>query len=158
MVWLVDAGTFVRGLDRNRRTRSGTVTPHWGLDVSGPRRTPVHAVLDGTFLWRRSIKGYGITVAIRHHDELSTFYAHLDEADDLGEGASVTAGMVVGRMGNTTAGYNARGVWEEVSWGATMGVHLHWEVHPRRTPRFGNSERLDPVRWLRDNGIDMTMP
>ena len=167
MVWLVDAGTFVRGLDRGRVTEAGEVKPHWGIDVSGARRTPVRAVLDGTFLWRRWISGYGITVAIRHNESLSTFYAHLDEADDLGENASVTAGMMVGRMGDTTAGMNDRGELEEPRWAARriaagrrpIGVHLHWEVHRRGTPLLGDRvERLDPVRWLRNNGVDMTRP
>ena len=165
MVWLVDAGTFVRGLNRQRVTSSGEVTPHWGLDVSGPRHTPVRAVLDGRFLWRREIMGYGLTVALRHGENLSTFHAHLEEADDHHENAEISVGTMVGRMGNST-GVHRRGRLVLPSWeqrrrdrGGEMRVHLHWEVHPRGTPRLGPTvTRLDPVRWLADRGIDMIRP
>jgi murein DD-endopeptidase MepM/ murein hydrolase activator NlpD len=160
MVWLVDSGTFERGLVHRRRTREGEITPHWGLDVSGALDTPVRAVLDGTILWSgRRISGYGITVAIRHHDRLSTMYGHLNQAVDLGEGTAVTAGMIVGQMGRTCAGYNGDGIWVEPTWCRGMGVHLHWEVHPRARPRLGRAvERLDPVIWLKEHGVDMVRP
>jgi murein DD-endopeptidase MepM/ murein hydrolase activator NlpD len=167
MAWLVDAGAYVRGLVRSRVTEDGRVTPHWGLDVSGPRHTPVRAVLDGTFLWNRRISGYGITVAIRHSDELSTFYAHLNEGIHLSRGDTVTAEMIVGRMGDTTAGVNRRGELVEPDWAQrridrgrrVIDVHLHWEVHPRAEPAFGeNVERLDPERWLEEHGIPIVKP
>src|SRR5262249_57105144 len=116
MVWLVDAGTYVRGLVRSPDKR------HWGLDVRGDRGTHVRAVLDGTFLWRRRIPTLGLTVAIQHGDKLSTLYAHLDKAPKREEGAPIKAGDVDGRMGNSFAGFR-NGVWVVPK--AKIGVHLH---------------------------------
>jgi hypothetical protein len=34
-----------------------------------------------------------------------------------------------------------------------MGPHLHFEVHPTATPRFGSARRLDPLPWLAQKEI-----
>lgn len=150
-VWLVDEGRFVRGLNRGRQTRDGRTVPHWGLDVSAQAGTPARAVRDGRVLWVGRRTGYGLTVAIQHDENLSTMYAHLQSAS-VAEGQDVHAGDVVGLIGRSTAGPD--GVVP--TWGRTMGVHLHWEVHPRARPSLGQQvARTDPVSWLRNNGVAM---
>lgn len=150
-IWLVDAGRFVQGLIRGRQTGEGRIVPHWGLDVSAARGTPAHAVRSGRVISVHAILGYGNTVAIRHDNNLSTFYAHLQSASVI-QGQDVAPGDVVGLIGRTTAGPDGR----VPDWGRNMGVHLHWEVHPRASPDLRmNVMRLDPVAWLRSNGVNM---
>ena len=159
-VWLVDEGRQGRGFNLGRviqnGERAGQVQPHWGVDIQARRGTPVRAVRDGTVLWVGNRLGYGITVAIRHADNLSTFYAHLQSAL-VARGQEVHPGDIVGRVGDTTAGPGG----QEPEWaiarqeeGRPMGPHLHWEVHPRARPDLGRRvTRSDPVAWLHSNNV-----
>lgn len=163
--FVVDRGTFVRGLDMNRRTRDGRLTPHWGIDIGAPEGTPVYAVMDGTVILSRPIRGYGNVIMVRHNDgRTSALYAHLS-ASDVREGQIVRRQARIGRTGTTSIGqqvtFDANGVPQssgEMSGGNVgdrVGPHLHMEIHPTQIPQMGpNSRRLDPVAWLRQNGVD----
>ncbi|HAS11029.1 MAG TPA: hypothetical protein DCS55_11020 [Acidimicrobiaceae bacterium] len=104
---------------------------HQGVDIMAPFDTPLYAVergivtrlgtdvLGGTKLW---LKGQSGTYY---------YYAHLASyAEDMAEGAVVSAGDVVGFVGDTG---NAQG-------GAP---HLHFQVHP------GGGEAVNPYGLLR---------
>lgn len=62
--------------------------------------------------------GYGQYIVIKHSNGSQTLYAHLSR-NDVGVGASVAAGTVIGAMGNT---------------GRSTGPHLHFEVRGAKNP------------------------
>ena len=71
------------------------------------------------------IRGYGLTVTVRHGRGLATLYAHADSLD-VRPGDAVTAGQRLGSVGAT---------------GNASGPHLHFEV--RR-----DLAAVDPTRYL----------
>jgi murein DD-endopeptidase MepM/ murein hydrolase activator NlpD len=164
--FVLDQGRFVRGLDMNRRTRDGRLTPHWGIDLGAPTGTPVHALKSGVVVFSRPLRGYGNTVMISHRsDGKSSLYGHLHQAN-VREGQEVAGGDVIGLVGGTRHGRNARLSrntmrYESVGQSSTGAVsrpispHLHMEVHPTSVPLIGpRPRRLDPVQWLAQEGIE----
>lgn len=147
---IVDLGRFGRGMDRNRRTADGRVTPHWGIDITAPSLTPVRAALDGTVILSEPVEGYGNTVAVSHPQAgVSTVYAHLSRSL-VSVGECVAGGQLVGLVGNTCS-VPGRPV---PSWCPGMRAHLHFEVHPAVRPTFSPTyQRTDPVAWLRSKTI-----
>lgn len=149
--FILPQGRFVRGLDMNRRTSAGVITPHWGIDLAAPVGMPVFAAKGGTVIRAEPISGYGNSIVIRHADgQQSTLYGHLNRMVAR-EGMQVHGGQLIGEVGRTSAGPD--GVVP--SWGQTMGAHLHMEVHPTPNPVFTRTaRRVDPVRWLQNEGIE----
>jgi murein DD-endopeptidase MepM/ murein hydrolase activator NlpD len=85
---------------------------HAGLDLAGPKNTPIHATADGIVISAGTESGYGRVVRIRHALGFETVYAHQTKL--LVEvGQKVSRGEVIGAMGST---------------GRSTGVHLHYEV------------------------------
>lgn len=92
--------------------RSGGRT-HKGVDMIGPRGTPLYAVVGG-FAKRNSSDLGGLGIWFRGNDGNNYFYAHLDSYAQTG---NVAAGTVIGYMGDTgNAKYST--------------PHLHFEIHP----------------------------
>jgi len=158
---VVDRGTFVRGIVMQSPTRQN---PHWGIDIGAPEGTPIRAVKSGTIILSRPVTGYGNCIFLRHDEGgQSTLYGHMQRAT-VQEGQHVTAGQQIGAVGRTTQGQNIRYEGDRIvsvgnsTSGAVVraiGPHLHMEVHPTPTPRIGPTpRRLDPVRWLRQQGIE----
>ena len=87
-------------------------TVHLGIDVAAPTGTPVYAAGGGTVIKAAEEKGWGKLVALEHSGGYTTFYSHLDEIA-VETGAKVSAGQVIGKVGNT---------------GQSTGSHLHYEV------------------------------
>lgn len=105
--------------------RSGGRT-HKGVDMIGPRGTPILAVVSGFAKPNSSTLG-GLGVWFRGSDGNSYFYAHLDSYAQLG---NVSAGTVIGYMGDTgNAKYST--------------PHLHFEIHP------GGGEAVNPYPTVR---------
>jgi murein DD-endopeptidase MepM/ murein hydrolase activator NlpD len=99
---------------------------HEGIDMIAAQGTPVVAVHSGTVhRTSSSIGGYGI---VMFHDGSSdwTFYTHFDHYGAYGEGAHVSAGTVIGYVGNS----------------GTTVYHLHFEYHP------GGGAAVDPYSTL----------
>jgi murein DD-endopeptidase MepM/ murein hydrolase activator NlpD len=99
---------------------------HEGIDMIAARGTPVVAVHGGTVhRTSSSVGGYGVVLT---HDGSSdwTFYTHFDSYGAYGEGAHVSAGQVIGYVGNT----------------GTTVYHLHFEYHP------GGGAALNPYSAL----------
>jgi len=151
--YLVAEGNFVRGLDMNRRTSTGEIVPHWGVDISAPIGTPVYAVKPGRVLHAGAQNGYGNSIWISHTGEnQSSVYGHLHEMH-VREGDLVVPGQQVGTVGRTCTGPSGT----PPAWCAAMGAHLHWEIHPTPQPGFGRmTRRLDPVNWLRTQGTELS--
>ena len=86
---------------------------HEGVDMIGPRGTPILAIVDG-----RAVSGErelgGHTIRFLGADGNNYFYGHLDAYGLLGD---VNAGDIIGYMGDTG---NAR----------ASTPHLHFEIHP----------------------------
>ena len=90
---------------------------HQGVDMIGPRGTPILAVVDGVATPRTNTLG-GTTVSFQGADGNVYYYAHLDGYGQLGV---VSAGTVIGFMGDTG---NAK----------FSVVHLHFEIRPGGGP------------------------
>lgn len=135
------AGTVTSGYG----SRWGTL--HAGVDIAGPRDTPVYAAADGTVVRAEctsaycdrdgnlSLAGYGNLVELDHGNGVTTRYAHLS-AYTVTAGQRVSAGALLGFQGST---------------GNSTGVHLHFEVRADGAP-------VDPVPWLADRGVDLDTP
>jgi peptidoglycan LD-endopeptidase LytH len=99
---------------------------HQGIDMIAAKGTPVVAVHPGTVHHTSSsIGGYGVVLS---HDSSSdwTFYTHFMSSSPIGEGGHVSAGQVIGYVGNT----------------GTTVYHLHFEYHP------GGGAAVDPYSAL----------
>ncbi len=95
---------------------------HYGVDISAPTGTPIHAAADGVVVfagWRRA---YGNTVIVDHGDGIATLYAHCSRVL-VSEGEVVKQGQVIALVGST---------------GLSTGPHLHFEVR-----RYG--EPINPL-------------
>lgn len=148
--YMMEQGNFVRGLDMNRRTSAGTISPHWGIDMAAPTGTPVYAVKGGTVHFAGVTGGYGNNVQISHGDGESTLYGHLNRIL-VRQGQAILPGWHIGDVGRTC--HNPDG--SSPAWCAAMQPHLHMEVHPYDTPRLGSTpRRLDPVQWLAQKNVN----
>ena len=119
--------------------RDGRLLPecgrgHCGVDLDGPRGTPVVAVAWGvvTRVERRSDQSSGKYVRIEHPDSVYTAYMHLDDiADELRVGDEIDAGDVVGTLGRTGIKQSA--------------PHLHFSL---AVPSGNQLVHIDPASYL----------
>ena len=95
---------------------------HRGTDIPAPEGTPILAAHSGTVLVSGWNDSYGNQVLLDNGAGLSTRYAHMTQTA-VTAGATVTAGQVIGYVGNT---------------GDSTGNHLHFEV-------MQNGVRVNPM-------------
>lgn len=91
------------------------------VDLAAGRGTAIRAAAAGEVIVSKASGwngGYGQYIVIRHSNGTQTLYAHLSR-NDVGAGAWVSAGQVIGGMGNT---------------GKSTGTHLHFEVRGGSNP------------------------
>jgi len=94
--------------------------PHFGVDYSAPRGTPVVALGDGTINKLGFHGGYGRFISIRHNSVYTTTYAHLSGyAKGLKTGSHVQQGQIIGYVGSS---------------GLSTGAHLDFRVYRNGTP------------------------
>jgi murein DD-endopeptidase MepM/ murein hydrolase activator NlpD len=105
---------------------TGKRTFHHGIDVAMPVGTPLTAGADGEIVHKGNNGSGGVTLIIRHANNMHTVYYHLQKPSPHREGARVKAGDFVAYSGNT---------------GASTGPHLHYEL--RRSRKWGDT--IDPV-------------
>jgi murein DD-endopeptidase MepM/ murein hydrolase activator NlpD len=98
---------------------------HAGIDISGPRGSPIYATQSGEVIKNQWQSGYGWTVDIKSGDKVFR-YAHLDEQPNLRVGQRIQGGQQFGKMG-------ASGTRNP-----NVGFHLHTEV------RTWESYKRDP--------------
>ena len=101
---------------------------HHGIDMLAPLGTPVYAVQSGRFERDFSTLG-GITGVVTGPHGDQTYYVHLSRFAGFASGAGVTAGAIIGYVGDT--GNAPPGVF-----------HLHFEYRP------GGGGPIDPYRLL----------
>ncbi len=99
---------------------------HYGIDIDGRTGDPVRAARSGTV----TVAGHydscsGLQVTVDHGGGFESWYRHLSRIE-VGVGAHVTAGTIIGRVGAT---------------GCALGSHLHFAI--RRNGVF-----VDPMRYL----------
>ena len=95
---------------------------HRGTDIPAPEGTPILAAHSGTVIISGWNNSYGNQVLLDNGAGLSTRYAHMTQTA-VTAGATVTAGQVIGYVGNT---------------GDSTGFHLHFEV-------MQNGVRVNPL-------------
>ena len=109
---------------------------HHGVDIFAPRGAPLAAVADGVLLsvgWNRI---GGRRLWLRDRAGNFFYYAHLSRFAALAvEGAHVSAGTVIGFVGNT--GDAAGGPY-----------HLHFEIHPASLLSVGYDGAVDPFPYV----------
>jgi septal ring factor EnvC (AmiA/AmiB activator) len=107
--------------------RFGTTINNNGLDIAAALGTPVRAVAKASVEYTsEDFASYGPIVILNHGDGYFTLYAHLSDIL-VSVGQQVTAGQIVGRVGDT---------------GSLKGPVLHFEVRKGGTA-------LNPADWLR---------
>lgn len=100
---------------------------HTGMDFAAPTGSPVKSVLPGTVVRAGWFGSYGNFIEVEHSNGVRTRYAHLS-AINVKQGAKVTAGALLGKVGST---------------GRSTGPHLHFEV-------VENGRVIDPRKLIGD--------
>lgn len=90
----------------------GTAAMHAGVDLPGPKGTPVYATADGIVDRAERAGGYGNLIEIDHGKGIQTRYGHLSRIL-VQPNQRVKRGQEIGLMGST---------------GRSTGSHLHYEV------------------------------
>lgn len=132
---------------RYNRTRrhpvTGRVTPHLGTDIAPPtagtRGLPIGAFAAGTVVaagWNILSGRTGNGVLIEHSGGVRTYYGHLASVS-VSRGQTVSPGQRIGICGAT---------------GQVTGIHLHFEVHLRRS---GSWVTTDPQPYARGRGVTL---
>jgi murein DD-endopeptidase MepM/ murein hydrolase activator NlpD len=107
---------------------------HAGVDLAAPEGTPYKAVHAGQVTAAGYNGGYGYSITIRQANGVEVIYAHSRRLL-VKVGDKVSAGQVIGEVGNT---------------GYSYGTHLHLEVHQNGAP-------TDPIPFLRARGVDIKL-
>ena len=104
---------------------------HTGLDLAAPLGAEVRCFASGTVESVENDEFWGTTVTVRHEEGLVTVYANLDPqlADGVSVGKQLSAGAVLGYVGNTALAEKA----DE--------PHLHFEM-------LLNGVNIDPEKEL----------
>jgi murein DD-endopeptidase MepM/ murein hydrolase activator NlpD len=99
---------------------------HQGIDLIAPYGTPIYAAQSGRYEDDYNDLG-GISAEVWASNGDYTYYAHMSSRAGIPNGASVSAGTVIGYVGHT---------------GDTQVDHLHFEYHP------GGGSAIDPYGML----------
>ena len=114
-------------LTYNQTTRDGRV--HDGMDIAAEAGAEVCAAADGVIYTVYEDETMGMTVVISHDGGYSTKYASLAENVAVAPGDTVTAGQVIGYVGDTALLESA------------VGDHVHFSVSC-------SGELVDPQQFL----------
>ncbi len=105
-------------------------TTNTGQDFAVPTGTPAMAIHSGTVTSAGWAGSFGYRVVLTLDCGTQLWYCHLSSM--VKTAGRVVTGDVIGRVGAT---------------GNTAGPHLHLEVRP------GGGEPVDPLEWLRAQGV-----
>lgn len=95
-------------------------TNHKGLDIAGPKGTPIYAADGGIVTYAGWMGGYGYVVRINHnYNGYETFYAHNSKLL-VSVGQTVYKGQQIAKMGST---------------GNSTGSHCHFEIRYNGVPK-----------------------
>ncbi|MCL2209703.1 MAG: M23 family metallopeptidase [Treponema sp.] len=105
---------------------TGNISMHQGVDLAAPDGTEVFSAADGVVLAIGDDPIYGIYVIIRHQNNWTSLYGHLQKTETTLQ-AEVKSGTLIGRVGST---------------GQSTGPHLHFELRQ-------DGRAIDPSGRLR---------
>lgn len=112
----------------------GGFRQHKGVDYAAPSGTPIHATASGTIKFAGWQRGYGNTIIIEHHNNITTLYAHQKGfAKGIKKGVKISQGDHIGYVGST---------------GWSTGPHLHYEFRVKNKPVDPLSVDLPVARTL----------
>ncbi len=103
---------FTSGFGTRRDPKTGGRRAHNGIDLAGPRGTPINSTADGVVIFAGRQSGFGNLIKVRHAFGFETLYAHLNKIH-VKVGDRVSRNEHIGDMGTT---------------GRSTGVHLHYEI------------------------------
>lgn len=104
---------------------TGEDTFHYGTDIAVEAGTEIQAFAAGVVEYIGEAEDFGLYIKITHDNGVSSFYAHCSELL-MQKGATVEAGQVIAKVGNT---------------GRSTGAHLHVEIKQGET-------YLNPIYYL----------
>ncbi|MCD8384448.1 MAG: peptidoglycan DD-metalloendopeptidase family protein [Clostridiales bacterium] len=84
---------------------------HNGVDLAAQVGEEVYAALDGEVLSVENDPLLGTVITLNHGDGLMTIYGNLSEEVAVRQGDKVSAGQVIGTVGETAAGETNEGGW-----------------------------------------------
>ncbi|PRZ04106.1 SH3 domain-containing protein [Isoptericola sp. CG 20/1183] len=120
----------------------GSSTYHLGQDFGASSGSDVRAVADGTVSRAGTVSGFGQWVVVDHVVDgvrFSSLYAHVIDGDQrVRKGQKVRKGQHIADVGST---------------GTSTSPHLHLEIWRGGYP---NGKAVDPLRFLKKRGIDLT--
>ncbi len=116
---------FTSGFGYRHDPKGRGTRMHAGVDLAGPRGTPIFATADGVVVAAGKESGYGNVVRIQHDFGFETVYAHQSKIR-VKVGQRVSRGAQIGDMGST---------------GRSTGSHLHYEVRV-------NGSSVNPMTYL----------
>ncbi len=102
---------------------------HDGVDIAAEAGTSVLAASSGTVISVEEDPLMGTTVVIEHDGGYQTMYSNLQAEPSVAEGDTVSAGQIIGAVGDTAAAE------------AAQGPHLHFSV-------TCDGEPVDPQSFL----------
>jgi murein DD-endopeptidase MepM/ murein hydrolase activator NlpD len=106
---------------------SGYFYYHSGLDYFSVMGGNIYAAAPGKVVYQGSLLLHGDTTMIDHGWGVYTLYAHQSEYL-VEEGQMVSAGQLIGKVGNS---------------GRSIGPHMHWEV-------WVGGIQVDPLDWINE--------
>ncbi|MGQ9702175.1 MAG: M23 family metallopeptidase [bacterium] len=118
-------GWFMRGFGYTLDPFTNAAKMHEGIDIAAPVGTPIIAPASGVVKKVESTHDFGIIIEIKHSQDLTTIYAHLQNPR-VTTGQSVKRGDVIGFVGTS---------------GKITGPHLHYELRIAGVP-------IDPLNYI----------
>lgn len=106
------------------------VRPHYGIDISARRGSPIVATADGSVVKAGWENGHGNMVEIDHGHGIKTAYSHAARLL-VQNGQRVTRGQTIALVGST---------------GFSIAPHVHYEVHENGRP-------IDPLKYIFPDAI-----
>lgn len=106
------------------------VRPHYGIDISARRGSPIVATATGTVVKAGWENGHGNFVEIDHGNGLRTTYSHASRLL-VRSGQQVNRGDTIALVGST---------------GFSVAPHVHYEVHEKAKP-------IDPLKYIFPDAI-----
>ena len=116
------------------------IRAHTGVDYAASRGTPVRTTGDGTVIFADKKGGYGNLVEIKHTEDYSTRYAHLNKFHSkIKVGKKVTQSETIGYVGRT---------------GTATGDHLHYEFRVNGKHTNPLTVKLPNAKPIHENDKD----
>ena len=116
------------------------IRAHTGVDYAASRGTPVRTTGDGTVVFADKKGGYGNLVEIKHTEDYSTRYAHLNKFHSkIKVGEKVKQSETIGYVGRT---------------GTATGDHLHYEFRVNGKHTNPLTVKLPNAKPIHENDKD----